>query len=820
MSSSPPTFRAKFYEHHPESDDLGWLKAAIDALSVSPVVAGLFDKRHNPMWTIQPSPQVIKALLDFWRQTGEDGQIRYDLTDPEWNTRFLGDLYQDLSEAARKTYALLQTPEFVEEFILNYTLDPAIAEFGLEPEPPVGHEDLPPGLRVIDPACGSGHFLLGAFRRLLSAWETDSPTTDRYELVAKALSSVHGVDKNPFAAAIARFRLMLAAMRAAGVERLTERVDFPINIAVGDSLLHGKGAPGRQGEFDLGGEAGAWTYRTEDVEDYIKSCRILEYGSYHVVVGNPPYVSVSDKQEAENYRKAYPSCHKEISLAVPFAERFFKLAVLDSDSGYQAGYIGQITANSFAKREFGQKLTEVFLPRVDLTHVIDTSGAYIPGHGTPTVILFGRRRNPRSQIVRTVRSVNGEPGIPEDAARGLVWTQIVSQVNHPGFVGKWVSVDDLDRERYFIRHPWILESGGLELVERIGSAGNARLSSVICRVGYYGDSHADQAFIFPQIRRFTDAMAEFYGTDFHRGQQIRNWSEETVEMALLPYDEEKLPLSENRLNQSFTRLLWPFRTELWNRTDFGGKPYLTAGRSWWEWHQLPRDLGGHSWVIAYSDLATHNHFVLNVANDAYNRHAPIVRLKRNASEDDYTGLLATLNSSTTCFLLQQACYNRGEGGGARVEAGYSAMGSEGWKNNYDFTGAQLERLPVLATPSVEFGHSLNMLSQQLATASTCEEGEQFSSRMIALPASVTDQAMRRASGASGSVSARRHPSMLTSPDTACASSAASAAARSGARQGWWRSVSGIASPPGGRGGTRQLTPRVRHARSLIATGMV
>ena len=68
------------------SDDLGWLKAAIDALSVSPVAAGLFDKRHNPMWTIQPSPQVVKSLLAFWRQTGEDGQIRYDLTDESWNT--------------------------------------------------------------------------------------------------------------------------------------------------------------------------------------------------------------------------------------------------------------------------------------------------------------------------------------------------------------------------------------------------------------------------------------------------------------------------------------------------------------------------------------------------------------------------------------------------------------------------------------------------------------------------------------------------------------------------------------------------------------
>lgn len=56
--------QGKFYENHPESDDLGWLKAAIDALSVSAVAAGLFDKRHNPMWTIEPSPQVIKVLLD------------------------------------------------------------------------------------------------------------------------------------------------------------------------------------------------------------------------------------------------------------------------------------------------------------------------------------------------------------------------------------------------------------------------------------------------------------------------------------------------------------------------------------------------------------------------------------------------------------------------------------------------------------------------------------------------------------------------------------------------------------------------------------
>ena len=76
-------------------------------------------------------------------------------------------------------------------------------------------------------------------------------------------------------------------------------------------------------------------------------------------------------------------------------ERFFELAIAAERCGNRAaGYVGMITANSFMKREFGKKLIEEYIPRWDLTHVIDTSGAYIPGHGTPTVILFGRNRRP------------------------------------------------------------------------------------------------------------------------------------------------------------------------------------------------------------------------------------------------------------------------------------------------------------------------------------------------------------------------------------------------------------------------------------------
>jgi hypothetical protein len=185
-----------------------------------------------------------------------------------------------------------------------------------------------------------------------------------------------------------------------------------------------------------------------------------------------------------------------------------------------------------------------------------------------------------------------------------------------------------------------------------------------------------------------------FGRDFCRGPQIRDWEKSSREIAILPYDGDKSPLPEALLTAEFVRLLWPFRSELWNRTDFNGKKYLGSGRSWWEWHQLPKDSSGHRWVIAYSDMSVANRFVLDESGAAYNRHAPIVRLRKSALEDDYFDLLGVLNSSTACFWLQQVCYNRGEGGGARVDAGYSAMGSEGWKNNFEFDAGKLLELPL------------------------------------------------------------------------------------------------------------------------------
>ncbi|MFE3646095.1 BREX-2 system adenine-specific DNA-methyltransferase PglX [Streptomyces sp. NPDC059169] len=703
------------YDAYVESDEdptyRGWLEKAFEELGQGQAGRLLFDKRHNPLYQVPLSHDGARDLVEFWRGRDEAGVLVHDFTDPlnedgteGWDTRFLGDLYQDLSEAARKTYALLQTPEFVEEFILDRTMNPAVREFGYEE------------LKMIDPTCGSGHFVLGAFRRLVRLWGEGQPGRDVHERVRAALDSVHGVDINPFAVAIARFRLLVAAMAAGGVQALGEaaKYEWPVNLAVGDSLIKSRRA--QQGDLfgavdeDLVDELAEFQYATEDVHDHPE---ILRPGRYHVVVGNPPYITVKDKKLNELYRELYPACAGTYALSVPFAQRFFELAKRGDSDGQGYGMTGQITANSFMKREFGTKLIEGFFGHaVELTEVIDTSGAYIPGHGTPTVILVGKQRggSDRSPVIRTVRGVQGEPAAPENAEAGLVWRAIVEQIDMPGSVSQWVSVDDLDRKKYFGKQPWILADGGLEMVDQLGQASSQVLKSVIeppigraVRVG------ADGAFLRP-LRATYQTHADRRGLlPFLTGDVVRDWASQPDEAIWFPY----VPGFDVA---SLASELWPMRRLLEARSTFQGD-MAEAGLKWWDYMQYTASAYKTPLSIMFAFVATHNHFVLDRGGSVFNRHAPVIKLREGASEEEHLRLLGLLNSSTACFWLQQVSHNKGEGGGARVDAGYSAMGSEAWKNSFEFTGTKLQEFPLPASYPMALATALDALAQQLATAS-------------------------------------------------------------------------------------------------------
>lgn len=674
-----------YFRENPTKNDRDWIVESFNHLAAcNETVAGLFDRRYNPLWEISPSFEAATALLTFWRRRDASGEIVHDFSDPSRNTRFLGDLYQDLSEHARKTYALLQTPEFVEEFILDLTLTPALAEFGLK------------GLRTIDPACGSGHFLLGIFARLVAAWRDAEPGTDDWELIRRSLESVHGCDKNPFAASIARFRLLIAALVTAGEERLDRTRSFPIHVAVGDSLLHGRGAPHwQQGELFSLDEP--HTYRTEDVDWYIARCDLLGRGSYHLVVGNPPYIPPKDKQENVNYRLAYKSCSGSYPLSVPFIERFFQLAIR-ADSADRAGVVGQITANSFMKRDFGAKLIEQFMPTVQLGAVIDTSGAGIPGHETPTVILVGSNNYaPRGGKIRSVQGIRGWSNRSQADAVSPVWSAIINQYNHPGSESEWISVTDLGRE-VLESYPWSFGGGGAAGLLTTLEIGGVRLESQIAEMGRTTHTGLDDAFYVP-IGSTRSAGIHGVSVPVVLGGGVRDYNIESRTMTYFPYDNTG---SFREMSTQDRRFLWPNREALRRRVDFGETPEERGLH--WEEHSMffPRRYRT-ALSIVFAFKVSHNHFVLDRGGKVFNRTAPALKLHEEVDRRTYFGLFAILNSSTACFWLRHNAQH--QGGGAADQS---------WSWTYEFSSAIVARFPLPAELPTGVGDILDSLAQRLS----------------------------------------------------------------------------------------------------------
>ncbi|MFC7937614.1 BREX-2 system adenine-specific DNA-methyltransferase PglX [Streptomyces sp. NPDC057387] len=721
------------FRAYPEQNDRDWLFKSFEALAdAHPTAAGLFDKRFNPLWEVTPSYGAATRLLSFWRERDAEGQVRHDFTDPELNTRFLGDLYQDLSEHARKTYALLQTPRFVEKFILDLTLEPAVEEFGLDPvwkhrpdgwRGEIDEDGQVRGLRCIDPACGSGHFLLGMFERIFKKWRELEPGTDRWVLVRRALESVHGADKNPFAASIARFRLLVAALKEGGVRELRRAPAMPIRVAVGDSLLHGREA-GQEADatFDDLARAEVFTYRTEDVKEYVREVDLLGRGSYHVVVANPPYITVKDKQENQNYRDVYWACSGKYALSVPFAQRIFELALRAGGSHQDGGFTGQITANSFMKREFGKVLIESFFhggpykdpkskrkrdfPGISLTHIIDTSGAYIEGHGTPTVILIGRNQVARqANPIRAVLGIRGEPTPPKGDALGSVWSAIIEKVRKPGSPSDWVSAEDAPRER-FAGHPWSLSGGGAgALLAAIEAASVHRLSNSVESIGITSVTGEDDLFLLPR-----NGAAARLGAAVTRplvtGDVVRDYALEPEFDAVWVYGQDLKRLPWEKI-ETTRRLLIPYRTSISSRRRFG-VPMLEKGMAWYEWQELyPRKLCTNSSLV-YAEVATHNHFVLDRGGKVFKQTAPVIKLPESASDDHYLRIAGVMNSSTACFWMKQASHSKGGSGIGR------GVQDESWENRYAFNATRLLEFPIPKPAALALARELDLLAQQLA----------------------------------------------------------------------------------------------------------
>ena len=668
-----------FFRRHPGRTDLDWIAAGFDAVSTSPATLPLLDSLYGMMARLPISSRAASDLISFWRGTDQDGGVVHDFTDQRLDTGFLADLYMNLSDAMRAEYALIETPGFVADMILDHTLTPAIQEFGL------------PGLRVIDPACGSGTFVLCAFDRLREAWRAAAPDASSWEHIRRALASIHGVDKNAVAVIICRFRLLMAAVTAAGTERLSEVPELPIVIAAGDSLMRSRSA----GEPTV--EKGSILTDTHDA-----TINLLGIRSYDVVVGNPPYITVKNPAEQAAYRSLYSVCHGKYSLIVPFIVRFFELA---RSGGERAGFVGMLAADSFMKREFGRLLVEEFLPTVDLTHVVDASGAYIPGHGTPTVLLLGRARTPERQLVRTIASVRGEPASPPAGEPGVVWKAITDQIDKPASESDWIIAADYDR-KWFSKHPWNLSGSNARDLLHVLEKGKL-LGTVRERIGYYATTGSDDAFLAPmQVFQRHRVEAEPL-TLVVTGSEVRDWVSSADIYAFFPGTSTDRLVDIRRFPRHMRRL-WPNRTVLRERHYFGTKPSIRSREErWYRWHHVTDVPTAHEWSIAFAWVATHGHFVMLRGKITPLQSAPVIRLPATASEDVFYGLTAALNSSAACFCAKQYCHSKGAPRADQLRA------EEPWEHIYEFTAANLEKLPLPSELPVDRGRELDELAHRL-----------------------------------------------------------------------------------------------------------
>lgn len=676
--------RRAYFQQNPEHTDREWLGQIIAHFAKFPATAALVDS-YSPIHLVAPSGDAARALLEFWWEQNADGEPAFSFRGMD--TRFLGDVYQDLSEHAKKTYALLQTPEFVEEFILDQTMEPALGDRPLE------------GFTVIDPTCGSGHFLLGAFHRLHERWQRHAPALGPRELVEKALDGIYGVDVNPFAVAIARFRLLAAALQAAGDTSIEQRIAYKPHLAAGDSLLWGA----NQQLLPEGLLASGHSVRADTTENAEALTEILQR-EHDVVVGNPPYITVKDAALNAMYRELYTTPHRQYALTVPFMELLFRLA-RPAGPSRPAGWVGQITSNSFMKREFGSKLIEKFLPTVDLRAVIDTSGAYIPGHGTPTVIIIGRRQRTGADTVRAVLGIRGEPGRPSEPADGLVWTSIVEHISDAGYENTYISVADLQRE--LLRgHPWSLSGGGAsQLAEAIHRYVDRSLSQIAIRIGFQAMSHADEEFTRDLAWRKRHRCDESVWPRLVIGSDVRDYLTASPFVTWFPYQGSKIVTSAVAGSESL--LLWSYRSTLESRATFGGETYKSSGKPWYAWHQVPADSTASHQSIAFAFVATHNHFVLDRGGKVFKQSAPVIKLPEGASVDDHLRLLGVLNSSVACFWLKQNSHNKGRPGAEQAGA------DEPWEHRYEFTGTTLQDFPLPKSTPFERAKILDDLAQEL-----------------------------------------------------------------------------------------------------------
>jgi len=315
---------------------------------------------------LSPSEPALRSLLDALcdeRTAAELQAVRPDQ---------LSALFESIlatGRARQRATGVFYTPSHVVEYILENTVLPTHGD------------NSAPIPRVLDPACGTGAFLLPAFRARAGS---------QAQGVLTPLTSLYGVDIDPYAVAATRLALLLA-IREAQPNRATPPAELleliASRVVCGDALVSPNDQSDRAG---LTTEQGAMP-------------KVLVQGGFDAIIGNPPYLNVKRgalKGEKERFAAHYLTARGQYDAFGLFVERTLELLAAD-------GLLAFVVPRPLLAGKNYAPVRQLLLQQK--LEVIADAGTPFAGVAVEAAIVVVRRARASRPLVRLERLRPGEP---------------------------------------------------------------------------------------------------------------------------------------------------------------------------------------------------------------------------------------------------------------------------------------------------------------------------------------------------------------------------------------------------------------------------
>jgi type I restriction-modification system DNA methylase subunit len=248
-----------------------------------------------------------------------ENYLGYKLSQSEKGFEFSNDARK------RKDHGIYYTPAYIVDYIVSSALKPILDKCE-------SIEDVRK-IKVVDPACGSGSFLIRAMEMIFDWYKKYNPNADEFTKIDILLNNIYGVDLDEQAVEIARLNLLINAL-----DSRMKLPDLSKNIKNGNSLINGSNEVLKKyfGARYLDKKPFNWAEEFPDVFNREKS-------GFDVVIGNPPYLSFSGRHKTEisdedkaylegtyETMKGWPALHSAfIELALSISNNIVSFIVPD-----------------------------------------------------------------------------------------------------------------------------------------------------------------------------------------------------------------------------------------------------------------------------------------------------------------------------------------------------------------------------------------------------------------------------------------------------------------------------------------------------------